>query len=206
MTTNLRQSARVVLAIKMSTSEEISKEWSDEFFQELIRRPKYMTEVRRDGKDNEVIINLIGHEFERRLITHQRKKAKFIRRFHIFKRDYASNLIFAYRMREYAFACWQTCEQLHQLMLDDDQPENEKMRLDPDHWYEINLTNAALFANLTLDGLPQLVPGRLFSTRMPRDIVQDIGERRDFIDKCRKNDLRVNRALVHCILQVLRQL
>ena len=94
-------------------------------------------------------------------------------------------------MREYAAACWQTCEQLHQLMLDDDQPENEKMRLDPDHWYEINLTNAALFANLTLDGLPQLVPGRLFSTRMPRDIVEDLGERKDFVDKCRKNDLRV---------------
>ena len=95
------------------------------------------------------------------------------------------------RMRDYAAAAWQTCEQLHLLMLDDDQPENEKQRLDPDHWYEINLTNAMLFANLTLDGLPQLVPGRLFSTRMPRNIVEDPGERMDFIKKCRKNDLRV---------------
>ena len=94
-------------------------------------------------------------------------------------------------MREFASACWQTCENIHQLMLDDDQPENEKQRLDPDHWYEINLCNAVLFANLTLDGLPQVVPGRLFTTRMPRDIVQDLGERRDFVDKCRNNNLRV---------------
>ncbi len=76
-------------------------------------------------------------------------------------------------------------------MLDDDQPENEKQRLDPDHWYEINLCNAILFANLTLDGLPQLVPGRLFTTRMPRDIVKDLNERHEFIAKCKANSLRV---------------
>lgn len=80
---------------------------------------------------------------------------------------------------------------MHQLFLDDEQPENEKARLDPDHWYENNLTNASLFANLTLDGLPQLVPGRLFTTRMPRDIVNDLGERNDFINKCKVNDLKV---------------
>ena len=53
-----------------------------------------------------------------------------------------------------------------------------------------------LFANLTLDGLPQLVPGRLFTTRMPRNIVEDVGERKDFIDKCKINDLRVSRHYV----------
>merc|ERR1712096_557892 len=59
---------------------------------------------------------------------------------------------------------------------------------------EINLTNATLFSNLYLEaveGLEQLVPGRLFSTRMPRDIVEDLGERNDFIKKCQKNKLRV---------------
>ena len=104
-------------------------------------------------------------------------------------------------MRDYAAAAWQTCEQMHLQMLDDDQPENEKQRLDPDHWYEINLTNAMLFANLTLDGLPQLVPGRLFSTRMPRNIVKDPQERMDFIKKCRKNDLRVRKFLVLLIIR-----
>ena len=63
--------------------------------------------------------------------------------------------------------------------------------MDPDHWYESNLTNTSLFANLTLDGLPQLVPGRLFTTRMPRDIVKDLQEREDFVHKCKVNDLRV---------------
>ena len=32
---------------------------------------------------------------------------------------------------------------------------------------------------------------RLFSTRMPRDIVQDLGERNDFIKRCKINKLRV---------------
>ena len=85
-------------------------------------------------------------------------------------------------------------EAVHQQFLEDEQPENERARLDPDHWYEINLTNASLFSNLYLEaveGLEQLVPGRLFSTRMPRNIVEDLGERNDFIKKCQKNKLRV---------------
>ena len=36
-------------------------------------------------------------------------------------------------MREYAGACWKTCEKLHLLMVDDDQPENEKQRLEIIH-------------------------------------------------------------------------
>ena len=31
----------------------------------------------------------------------------------------------------------------------------------------------------------------MFSTRMPRDIVEDLGERNDFIRRCEKNKLRV---------------
>ena len=50
------------------------------------------------------------------------------------------------------------------------QHQNEKGDFDPDHWFEINLANALLFANLTLEGLPELLPGRLFSTRMPRNL------------------------------------
>ena len=61
--------------------------------------------------------------------------------------------------------------------------------------YEINLTNAVLFANLTLDGLPQLAPGRLFTTRMPRNIVEDPSERADFVEKCKVNDLRVSEGV-----------
>ena len=129
----------------MSSSEDenFSLGWRDEFFKELTRRPKYMTEVRRDGKDDKVIAEVIKAEFDRRMALPNKKKSKLMR-----------------RMREYAAAVWMTCEKIHQLMLDDEQPENEKQRLDPDHWYENNLTNAVLFANLSLEGLPQLVPGR----------------------------------------------
>ena len=52
---------------------------------------------------------------------------------------------FILHMHTYASACWATMESLHQQHLQDDQPENERARLDPDHWYEINLTNATLF-------------------------------------------------------------
>ena len=89
-------------------------------------------------------------------------------------------------------------ESIHQLLLEDETPENERLRLDPDHWYENNLTNSSLFANLApekVKGMEQLVPGRIFTTRMPRDIVGDtaynLGERNDFIDKCKKNKLEV---------------
>mmetsp|Transcript_4738 Transcript_4738/g.7060 ORF Transcript_4738/g.7060 Transcript_4738/m.7060 type:complete len:209 (+) Transcript_4738:75-701(+) len=50
-------------------------------------------------------------------------------------------------------------------------PENEKIGTDPDHWFEINLANCVLFPNLTLEGIEELLPGRLFTTRMPRDII-----------------------------------
>ena len=86
-------------------------------------------------------------------------------------------------------------ESLHLQMLADETPENERVRMDPDHWYELNLTNAFLFANLApekVHGMEQLVPGRLFTTRMPRDLndaSQDEGA--DFIKKCKENDLKV---------------
>jgi hypothetical protein len=103
-------------------------------------------------------------------------------------------------MREYSSAAWRTCEDIHQLVLEDDQPENEKARIDPDQWYENNLTNAALFANLSLEGLEQLVPGRLFTTRMPRNIDHDLGELRDFVEKCRLNNLKVDYGSNHVVV------
>ena len=60
------------------------------------------------------------------------------------------------------------------------------------------MTNSSLFANLApekIEGMEELVPGRLFTTRMPRDIVKDLNERKDFIDKC-----KINRLKVICVL------
>jgi len=159
----------------MAPIGDINQEWKEKFLAELCTRPAWLTEVRRDGKDTAAVSKVIQKEFDMRSgeLTEE-SRSKLVR-----------------RMEAYATACWSTCEAMHQLMLDDEQPENEKARLDPDHWYEVNLTNALLFANLTLDGLEQLVPGRLFSTRMPRNIVEDEGERNDFIEKCTTNNLRV---------------
>jgi len=77
-----------------------------------------LTEVRRDGRDNTAVAKVIKAEFERRLHSESGPgtKKKFVK-----------------RMREYAAACWSTMESMHQLFLDDEQPENEKQRLDPDH-------------------------------------------------------------------------
>ena len=44
-----------------------SSEWQEEFLSELTKRPGYMTEVRRDGKDDKVISEVIEAEFDRRL-------------------------------------------------------------------------------------------------------------------------------------------
>ena len=86
-------------------------------------------------------------------------------------------------------------ESLHLQMLEDETPENERIRMDPDHWYELNLTNSSLFANLAPEkvaGMEQLVPGRLFTTRMPRDLNDPTQrEAEDFQDKIKKNNLRV---------------
>merc|ERR1712038_1343568 len=146
------------------------------FLEELCRRPNIgLTEVRRDGKDNAAVAAVIVKEFNR--CSGNMSEADFV-----------------YHMRTFSSACWASMESLHQQMLEDETPENERLRLDPDHWYENNLTNSSLFANLApekVQGMEQLVPGRIFTTRMPRDIENDRGERNDFIDKCKQNNLKV---------------
>lgn len=157
----------------MVVSEDITSRLKDAFLLELCTRPSLgLTEVRRDGKDNLAVEGVIRAEFKR--VYPLMKEEEFVK-----------------HMRAFAAATWATLESVHLLMLDDETPENEMIRLDPDHWYENNLTNASLFANLSLQGLQQLVPGRLFSTRMPRDIVEDPGEKNDFTLKCRVHKLKV---------------
>ena len=56
--------------------------------------------------------------------------------------------------------------------------------MDPDHFFEINLANVQLFANLTLTGMDELLPGRLFTTRMPRNI-QDPGPAKKFANRAK---------------------
>ena len=94
-------------------------------------------------------------------------------------------------------------ESLHLQMLKDDIPEKERLTMDPDYWHELNLTNAYLFPNLNHDkmkGMEQLVPGRLFTTRLPTDLnhpdqiilrANNYEKAKSFMGKIKKNDLRV---------------
>jgi hypothetical protein len=66
---------------------------------------------------------------------------------------------------------------------------NECKDWNPDHWFELPIRNANLFATLTLQGVPELLPGRLFTTRMPRKLTTEPGEAKDFEDKCKANNL-----------------
>jgi len=157
-------------------AKDLDSRLKKNFLLTLCKRPtKGLTEVRRDGKDNKAVAAVITKEF-------------------VAQMDVMKQRDFIKHMHTYASAAWASMEGIHQVFLDDDIPENERTRLDPDHWYENNLTNATLFSNLFLEhvtGLEQLVPGRLFSTRMPRNIVEDLGERNDFIKKCDVNKLKV---------------
>jgi hypothetical protein len=63
-----------------TTAADFSEEWKKDFYQQLVTKPKWMTEVRRDGKDNKVVEKLIRDEFDRRLGLQKKKKSKFVRR------------------------------------------------------------------------------------------------------------------------------
>ncbi len=77
------------------------------------------------------------------------------------------------------------------LHLDELKPMNERSKMDPDHWYENNTANAVLFANLNLDGVPELLPGRIFTTRMPRNLSTDPSSAEKFRKKVIENKLKV---------------
>ena len=55
--------------------------------------------------------------------------------------------------------------------------------------YEINTANAVLFNDLPLTGIPELLPGRLFTTRMPRNLNQGSAAGDAFMEKIKLNNL-----------------
>lgn len=60
---------------------------------------------------------------------------------------------------------------------------------DADHWFHLPLNNDNLFETLTLRGIPELLPGKLFSTRMPRNQESDPASKTAFAEKVKKNKL-----------------
>ena len=63
--------------------EDFSQEWKEGLLKSILKRPSYMIEVRRDGKDDAVIEKIICAEFNRRLALPKLKKSKFIRRYNL---------------------------------------------------------------------------------------------------------------------------
>ena len=55
--------------------------------------------------------------------------------------------------------------------------------------FELNTANAVLFDNLSLEGFEEILPGRLFTTRMPRKIHADPSAAKRFADKVAANKL-----------------
>mmetsp|Transcript_12767 Transcript_12767/g.15860 ORF Transcript_12767/g.15860 Transcript_12767/m.15860 type:complete len:312 (-) Transcript_12767:1081-2016(-) len=68
-------------------------------------------------------------------------------------------------------------------------PEYWMLKRDKDAWFEIPLSNRKLFDTLALKGVPELVPGRLFSTRIPRDLASNPEVGKSFMKKVQKNNL-----------------
>jgi protein-tyrosine phosphatase len=66
---------------------------------------------------------------------------------------------------------------------------NNRVGFDPDHWFEINLANVMLFDNLNVPG-KEVLPGRLFTTRMPRNIDSDTNAANNFAGEINRHNLK----------------
>ena len=75
--------ANLLLVLDKMTCNGDDKDWSPKwkecFLHELTARPKTMTEVRRDGKDDAVISKVIAAELDRRLGGQTEDKKKVSR-------------------------------------------------------------------------------------------------------------------------------
>ena len=68
--------------------------------------------------------------------------------------------------------------------------------------YEINTCNAVLFDHLTLNGVPEVLPGRLFTTRMPRNIKNDPRAADAFKSKVKRNNLSTILVLTEVMMRL----
>ena len=99
----------------------------------------------------------------------------------------------ARHMKAFCSGLWTAFRSLSALHVTESVAYNKKASADPDHWsprraarpppraadadgarrFELNTANVMLFDNLCLDSFPEVLPGRLFTTRMPRNIKAD---------------------------------
>lgn len=109
---------------------------------------------RRDGRDIKIMKNIIDKELKNLCRANPEMREEQIVNY----------------MEVFSRGLWESYIGMVDLILDEQMPYNERKDADPDHWFEIDFANTVLFANLNLKGIEELLPGRLFTTRMPRDI------------------------------------
>ena len=71
-------------------------------------------------------------------------------------------------------------------------PYNTVPGYDPDHWFELPLANEHLFQSVRLQNFPtRIIPGRLFTSRMPRSLHREPRAAARFAEKARLSQLRL---------------
>ena len=84
------------------------------------------------------------------------------------------------------------------LQVDEMVSAHNKLNYDPDHWFEINLVNAVLFDNFNstfaaANFSEEILTGRLFTCRMPRDLNTSNENKNNFV-------LKIKQYSINCIL------
>lgn len=136
-------------------------------------KPNGMNCMRRDEKDIKIVSKIIENEYH--LLS--TKKGQIL------------DIEFHSKMESFVNGAWSAYIALSELQKEEMLASNERTELDPDHWFEINTSNASLFQDLSLKGIEELLPGRLFTTRMPRNLKEDPYNANAFIAKVRENSL-----------------
>ena len=132
-------------------AEDLNSRLKKNFLATLCRRPAQgVTEVRRDNKDTVAVAKVIKKEFVSKMDVMDQQD--FINHMHAYASAAWVNLdiimywncnkniliLSIYFYLFYLHYLQATMESVHQLMLDDEIPENERSRLDPDHWWEMD--------------------------------------------------------------------
>jgi hypothetical protein len=131
-------------------TETLRSEFNEE---EMDKVPAWALVIRRDGKDYSAVKAAIAQGRETINAMDLTPKEKSI------------------ALQSCYQSAWSSFQALTALSIEELKPVNERMKFDPDYWYELNTANAVLFSNLSLNGIEELLPGRLFTTRMPRDLI-----------------------------------
>lgn len=144
-----------------------------EVYEILNAIPSGLRVWRRDGKDYDRIKSSLTKEYFRlRKVNPPLSEEMILEKLKIFRTG-----------------VWEGYGTTVGLVIEDQIPENEVLGQDPDFWFEINVANSQLFSNLSLEGIEELLPGRLFTTRMPRDLKKNPAMGDNFRTKVRKYSL-----------------